>query len=248
MERLQKIIAKAGIASRRRAEALILDGRVRVNGTIVTKLGVKADPVKDYIKINGKRIAAQDKKIYLILNKPKGYITSVFDPEGRPTVMQLISGIKERLYPVGRLDYYTEGLLLLTNDGGLAHKLMHPRYEIEKKYLAKVKGSPSDGEIKKIESGGVPVSGGVSAPCQIRALRKTAQNAWFELILHEGKKREVRVLMDNIGHPVLKLKRVGYAHLKLGTLPSGAYRHLTEREVEGLEKRVLLAEQKKRVS
>ena len=248
MERLQKIIAKAGIASRRHAEALILDGKVRVNGAIITELGVKADPSCDSIKINGKRIAPQSKNVYLILNKPKGYITSVSDPEGRPTVMQLISGIKERLYPVGRLDYYTEGLLLLTNDGGLAHKLMHPRYEIEKKYLAKVKGSPSAGEIKNIESGGIPVTGGVSAPCQIRALRKTTQNSWFELILHEGKKREIRVLMDNIGHQVLKLKRVGYAHLKLGTLPPGAYRHLTEREVEGLEKRVALAEKTKTVS
>jgi pseudouridine synthase len=241
MERLQKIIAKAGIASRRAAEALILDGKVRVNGTIVTELGVKADPVKDYIKINGKRIGAQDKKVYLILNKPKGYITSVSDPDGRPTVMQLIAGIKERLYPVGRLDYYTEGLLLLTNDGELANKLMHPRYGIEKKYLAKVKGTPSESEIKKLALGGIPVAGALSAPCQIRALRKTAQNAWFELILHEGRKREVRVLMDNIGHTVLKLKRVQYAHLKLGTLPPGAYRYLTEREVEGLEKRVLLA-------
>ena len=248
MERLQKIIAKAGIASRRAAEVLILDGKVRVNGVIVTELGVRADPLKDYIKINGKRIAAQSKNVYLILNKPKGYITSVSDPEGRPTVMQLITGIKERLYPVGRLDYYTEGLLLLTNDGELANKLMHPRYGIEKKYLAKVKGTPSESEIKKLALGGVPVAGSLSAPCQIRALRKTEQNAWFELILHEGKKREVRVLMDNIGHTVLKLKRVQYAHIKLGTLPPGAYRHLTEREVEGLEKRVMVAEQKKAVA
>ncbi|MBI3359164.1 MAG: rRNA pseudouridine synthase [Nitrospirae bacterium] len=248
MERLQKIIAMAGIASRRHAEELILDGRVRVNGAVITELGSKADPLQDHIKVNGKHLAAPSKNLYLILNKPKGYITSVSDPEGRPTVMQLISGIKERLYPVGRLDYYTEGLLLLTNDGGLAHKLMHPRYGIEKRYLAKVKGMPSEGEIKQLASGGVPVSGGVSAPCQIRAVRKTTQNAWFELILHEGKKREVRVLMDNIGHQVLKLKRVGYAHLKLGTLPPGAYRHLTEREVEGLTKRVLLAEQNKTVS
>lgn len=248
MERLQKIIAKAGIASRRHAEIMILEGKVQVNGAIVTELGVKADPSKDYIKIGGKRIAPPAKNIYLILNKPKGYITSVSDPEGRPTVMQLIAGIKERLYPVGRLDYYTEGLLLLTNDGDLANKLMHPRYEIEKIYLAKVKGTPSEGEIRKLALGGVPVAGGRSAPCQIRALRRTEQNAWFELTLREGKKREVRVLMDNIGHQVLKLKRVGYAHLKLGTLPPGAYRYLTEREVEGLEKRVLLAEQKKKVS
>jgi pseudouridine synthase len=238
MERLQKIIAKAGIASRRKAEELILEGCVQVNGAIITEAGTKADPLKDHIKVNGKLLSSPRKKIYFILNKPKGYITSVSDPEGRPTVMQLVSGVKERLYPVGRLDYYTEGLLLLTNDGDLAHKLMHPRFGIEKKYWAKVKGAPSEGSVNKIAAGGVSLSAGVSAPCVIRSIRKTDQNTWLEIILHEGKKREIRVLMDKIGHPVLKLKRIGYAHLKLGTLPLGAYRPLTAREVEGLEKRV----------
>ncbi|MEK7748045.1 MAG: pseudouridine synthase [Nitrospirota bacterium] len=238
MERLQKIIAQAGITSRRGAETLIMEGSVRVNGQVVTELGVKADPLKDHIKVNGKLLCAPRKKLYFILNKPKGYITSVSDPEGRPTVMQLLSGVRERLYPVGRLDYYTEGLLLLTNDGDLAHKLMHPSFEIEKKYWAKVKGVPSEGAINKIAAGGIPVAGGVSAPCKIRLTEKNDNNSWLELILHEGKKREIRVLMDQIGHFVLKLKRVGYAHLKLGTLPIGAYRPLTEREVEGLEKRV----------
>ncbi|MEK7702730.1 MAG: pseudouridine synthase [Nitrospirota bacterium] len=240
MERLQKIIAQAGIASRRAAETLILEGAVRVNGQVVTELGVKADPLKDHIKVNGKLLLAPRKKLYFILNKPKGYITSVSDPEGRPTVMQLVSGVKERLYPVGRLDYYTEGLLLLTNDGNLAHKLMHPSFEVEKKYLAKVKGVPSEGELNKIAAGGISVAGGMSAPCKIRLIETTDENknTWLELILHEGKKREIRTMMDKIGHFVLKLKRVGYAHLKLGTLPLGAYRPLTEREVAGLEKRV----------
>ncbi len=238
MERLQKVIARAGMASRRHAEALIQEGRVVVNGARITTLGTTVDPFKDHIKVDGKRIQPETKKVYLLLNKPKGVITSVHDPEGRPTVMQLVPKGKERLYPIGRLDFYTEGLLLLTNDGDLSHQLMHPRFEIEKRYWAKVKGTPTEGQINKVEQGGMPLPTGKSAPCKIRSIPrgKGTKNSWLELILHEGKKREVRRLLEKIGHPVLKLKRVGYANLTLGTLPTGAARPLTPKEVEGLRK------------
>ncbi len=239
IERLQKVLANAGIASRRRAEEMMMQGRVTVNGEVITQLGVKVDPSKSHIKVDGKRIQTEKDTLYVLLNKPKGYITSVSDPEGRPTVMQLIPKIKERLYPVGRLDYYTEGLLLLTNDGLLANKLMHPRFGVEKKYLAKVKGCPTEDQIKKVERGGIALPEGKSADCRIRLIRQGDKNCWLEIILHEGKKREVRRLMAKIGHPVLKLKRVGYAHLKLGTLPIGAHRLLTAGEIAGLQKIIL---------
>jgi pseudouridine synthase len=240
MERLQKVIANAGIASRRHAELMIQQGKVSVNGAIITALGTTVDPFKDHIKVNGKLLQTQSKKVYLLLNKPKGYITSVSDPEGRPTVMQLIPKSKERLYPVGRLDFYTEGLLLLTNDGELSNRLMHPRFEVEKRYWAKVKGCPTEEQIKKVERGGVTIPVGKSAPCSIRLITrgKGTENRWLELILHEGKKREVRHLMEKIAHPVLKLKRVGYGNLKLGSLPIGEYRSLTWDEVEGLKRLV----------
>src|SRR5581483_1501316 len=235
MERLQKVIAKAGIASRRHAEDLIVEGKVQVNGKVVTELGTKVDPAKDHIKVDGKRIQVESQKIYLLLNKPKGYITSVQDPEGRPTVMDLIVEVKERVYPVGRLDYDTEGLLLFTNDGDLARALMHPSTEVEKTYWAKVKGRLTEEEMKRVEQGGISLPEGKTAPCKIRFLRSTAENEWVEIILHEGKKRQVRMVMEKIGHPVAKLKRVGYAFLKLGNMPLGAYRYLSPIEVGKLK-------------
>ncbi|HZR45289.1 MAG TPA: pseudouridine synthase, partial [Candidatus Manganitrophaceae bacterium] len=234
-ERLQKVIARAGIASRRHAEDLIVEGKVQVNGKVVTELGTKVDPAKDHIKVDGKRIQVESQKIYLLLNKPKGYITSVQDPEGRPTVMDLIVEVKERVYPVGRLDYDTEGLLLFTNDGDLARALMHPSTEVEKTYWAKVKGRLTEEEMKRVEQGGISLPEGKTAPCKIRFLRSTAENEWVEIILHEGKKRQVRMVMEKIGHPVAKLKRVGYAFLKLGNMPLGAYRYLSPIEVGKLK-------------
>jgi 23S rRNA pseudouridine2605 synthase len=235
MERLQKVIAKAGIASRRHAEEMIVQGKVQVNGKIVTELGTKVDPVRDHVKVDGRRIQVASHQIYLLLNKPKGYITSVQDPEGRPTVMDLIAEIKERVYPVGRLDYDTEGLLLFTNDGDLARALMHPSTEVEKTYWAKVKGRLTEEEMKKVERGGISLPEGKTAPCRIRFLRQTTENEWVEIILHEGKKRQVRMMMEKIGHPVAKLKRVGYAFLKLGSLPLGDYRFLSPAEIGKLK-------------
>jgi 23S rRNA pseudouridine2605 synthase len=235
IERLQKFIAKAGIASRRHAEELIVQGKVQVNGKVVTELGTKVDPAKDHVKVDGKRIQVDPHKIYLLLNKPRGYITSVQDPEGRPTVMELIAEVKERVYPVGRLDYDTEGLLLFTNDGDLARMLMHPSSEVEKTYWAKVKGHLTEEELKKVERGGISLPEGKTAPCKIRFLRQTSEKDWVEIILHEGKKRQVRMMMEKIGHPVDKLKRVGYAFLKIGNMPLGAYRYLSPAEVGKLK-------------
>jgi len=235
IERLQKVIAKAGIASRRHAEKMILDGRVQVNGAIVTQLGTKVDISKDHIKVNGKRIQPEPYKIYLLLNKPKGYITSVHDPEGRPTVMDLIPDVKERVYPVGRLDYDSEGLLLLTNDGDLVGALMHPRSGIDKTYWVKVKGHLTEEKIKKVAQGGISLPGGKSAPARIRPLRKTSEHDWVEIIMHEGRRRQIRLMIEKIGHDVLKLKRVGYAFLELGDLAPGEYRRLTPAEVKRLK-------------
>jgi pseudouridine synthase len=235
LERLQKVIAKAGIASRRHAEEMILEGRVQVNGAVVTQLGTKVDMNKDHIKVNGKRIQVESHKIYLLLNKPKGYITSVHDPQGRPTVMNLIPEIKERVYPVGRLDYDSEGLLLLTNDGDLAGALMHPRSGIDKTYWVKVKGHLTEEKIKKVAQGGISLPGGKSAPARIRPLRKTSEHDWVEIVMHEGRRRQIRFMIEKIGHDVLKLKRVGYAFLELGDLAPGEYRRLTPAEVKRLK-------------
>ncbi|MFY9270295.1 MAG: pseudouridine synthase [Candidatus Manganitrophaceae bacterium] len=236
LERLQKAIAKAGITSRRQAEEMILEGRVQVNGKVVTELGTKVDLAKDYVKVDQKRISIEPHKVYLLLNKPKEYITSLRDPQGRPTVIDLVRDIKERVYPVGRLDYDSEGLLLLTNDGDLAEALMHPRSGIEKKYWVKVKGHLTQERIEKVARGGISLPGGKSAPCRIRPLRNTSEHDWVEIILHEGKRRQIRLMMEKIHHPVLKLKRVGYAFLRLEEdLPPGHYRRLLPLEVKRLK-------------
>ncbi len=236
MERLQKIIARAGIASRRHAETLILEGAVSVNGAVVTTLGTKVDPARDHVKVHGKGIPPQTRSVYLLLNKPKGHITSVSDPQGRPTVMDLIPDVTERVYPVGRLDYDSEGLLVLTNDGELAQKLMHPRHEVEKRYWVKVSGHPTEATLRKVAQGGISIPTGRTAPCQVRSLSETEEYSWLEVALHEGKNREIRRVMEKIGHPVNKLKRVGYAFLKIGNLSPGAYRHLTPDEVARLQR------------
>ncbi len=234
-DRLQKIIAQAGLASRREAETMIAEGRVVLNGAIVTEAGVKADPEKDHIRVDGKLIKKPPRKVYLMLNKPKRCITTRSDPEGRQTVMDLIRDVKERVSPVGRLDYDTEGLLLLSNDGDLANALMHPKNEIEKTYWAKVRGQMSEATLLKVARGGISLPTGKTAPCKIRPLHNTSENGWVELILHEGKKREIRRVLERVGHPVVKLKRVAYAFLKLRGLASGNYRHLTTYEVKKLQ-------------
>ena len=232
-ERIQKIISAAGIASRRAAEELIRDGRVKVNGTVVTELGSKADPSKDHIKVDGKLIKPQQPQTNLILNKPVGFVTTMSDPEGRPIVQDLLKNVKVRVYPVGRLDYNTEGLLLLTNDGDFAHLVTHPKHELPKRYLAKIKGALSDAAVERLETG-IFLVDGKTAPARVRRLRKEEANSWVEITIHEGKKRQVRRMFDHVGHSVIKLRRVRVGNLALGDLPPGAFRHLTGEEVKAL--------------
>ncbi|MHB8481382.1 MAG: pseudouridine synthase [Nitrospiria bacterium] len=240
LERIQKIISTAGIASRRKAEEYILEGLVTVNGKSVTELGARADAGKDHIKVNGKLINPRQQKVYLLLNKPKNYITTLHDPEGRPTVLSLLKGVKGRVYPVGRLDYDTEGLLLLTNDGELANALMHPKKEIQKTYQVKVKGVLEDAKIKKLEEG-VFLLGKKTAPAVVKKQGKTEENSWIELTIHEGKNRQIKKMLFKLDHPVLKIRRVRYAFLELKDLPVGKYRFLDSSEIKKLKSLVLSA-------
>ncbi len=233
-ERLQKIISAAGTASRRAAEELIVEGRVRVNGKVVTELGTKADPNKDHIKVDGKLINPKQPQTYIMLNKPPGYVTTMSDPEGRPTVHDLLKGIKVRVYPVGRLDYNTEGMLLLTNDGDFAHLITHPSHELPKTYLAKIKGVLDDKIVHELENG-VFLEDGKTAPAKVKRVRKEEANSWVEITIREGRKRQVRRMFDRVGRSVIRLKRIRTGNLSLGDLPAGQYRHLTPVEVRVLK-------------
>ena len=241
-QRLQKIIAAAGIASRRRAEELITQGRVTVNGAVVTELGSKADPERDHVKVDGKLLRGPERNVYLLLNKPKGYVTTVSDPEGRPTVMDLVRHVGERIYPVGRLDYASEGLLLLTNDGALANHLTRAASHVPKTYLVKVSGQPTEEDIHKLRRGlrigSKPGAHHVepvrTAPAQVRLVRE-ADNPWYELTLIEGKNRQIRRMFEEIGHHVEKIRRVRYGPLTLD-VPPGEFRVLSPKEVELLQR------------
>ncbi len=233
-ERLQKIIAAAGIASRRKAEEMITSGRVAVNGQTVTELGTKADPEHDHIRVDGKLLHGAQQRVYVLLNKPKGYVTTVRDPEGRPTVMTLLRGIKARVYPVGRLDYASEGLLLLTNDGDLALTLMKAASHVPKTYMVKVSGKPVAEDIAKLRAGvSIPTEDGrrriKTAPAKIETIRDAA-NPWYEVTLIEGRNRQIRRMFEQIGHHVEKIKRVRYGPLELD-VPPGEYRLLKPQEV-----------------
>ncbi|HLA48445.1 MAG: pseudouridine synthase [Nitrospinae bacterium RIFCSPLOWO2_12_39_16] len=231
--RLQKIISQAGISSRREAERLIIEGRVLVNGNVVRELGAKADPRTDDIRVDGKKIKKEEQKIYILLNKPKGCITTVKDDRGRPTVIDLLRGVKKNVYPVGRLDFNTEGILLLTNDGDFAQHLAHPRHKIPKTYSVKISGVPTEKELRKL-SDGVVVFKRKTAPAQVRFDRTTGNNSWLTITLHEGKKRQIRRMCEIIGHPVIKLKRIKYGFLELGNLKPGEYRSLSSQEAKRL--------------
>ncbi len=235
MERLQKIIARAGIASRRKAEELILEGRVRINGRVVTELGTKADAEQDLIKVNGKRIHVPGgPKLYLMLNKPKSYISSTADPEGRRTVMQLLGRYRSRVYPVGRLDYASEGLLLFTNDGDFANLVLAAKSGIPKVYQVKLNANPSREDLERLRAG-VKLDGRLTASARLRCVRPGA-NPWFEVVLTEGRNQQVRRMFRRLGFLVEKLKRVKIGRLALGRLPAGKLRLLTDREVEGLRR------------
>lgn len=236
-ERLQKIIAAAGIASRRKAEELITGGLVSVNGQIVTELGTKADRDRDHIRVNGKLLHGAERHVYLLMNKPKGYVTTLRDPEGRPTVMDLLRGVGARVYPIGRLDYASEGLLLLTNDGELANRMMKAASHVPKTYMVKVAGNPTGEGLGRLREGiSIPSNRGKrvrTAPAKIRVIRESA-NPWYEVTLIEGKNRQIRRMFEEIGHHVEKIKRVRYGPLELDVHP-GKFRKLTVEEVSKLK-------------
>lgn len=229
-ERLQKILAKAGIASRRKSEELILEGRVAVDGKVINKLGLKVDPTNAVITFDGAPVIFEE-KIYLLLNKPTGYVTTLSDTHGRPIVTDLLPDIAQRVFPVGRLDYETEGALILTNDGKLGQYIQHPRYEVNKTYKATVTGIPSGKKIHQLEKG-VLIEGYRTWPAKVQILERRKTETVIELIIHEGKKRQVRKMMGAIGHPVKRLKRTAYGNLKMGTLQRGKYRLLSKKDLK----------------
>ena len=239
-ERLQKLLAHAGIASRRKAEQLILEGRVTVNGAVVTELGTKADAGRDHVKVDGKHIRAQEKPVYIALNKPKNVVSTVSDPQGRPTVMDLIHGVRARVYPVGRLDYASEGLLLLTNDGEFAKRIMAPATHIAKTYLVKANGSLT-GEHEAKFRAGVPIEGKRTAPATLKMIRNTG-NPWYEVRLIEGRQNQIRLMFKHFGRLVEKLRRVKIGFLELGTLRPGEFRHLSPAEVARFRKLLKIEE------
>jgi 23S rRNA pseudouridine2605 synthase len=233
-DRLQKILSRAGVTSRRKAEALIVEGRVTVNGTAITELGSKADLNVDHIKVDGKLLHAPRRMVYILLNKPVNYVTTVSDPEGRPTVMDLVHGLKERVFPVGRLDYHSEGLLLLTNDGDLTNGITSASHHIPKTYLVKVNGSLTAEQEEQFRSG-IPVEGRMTAPAGLKLIRR-AENPWYEVRLIEGRKNQIRVMFKHCGRLVEKLKRVRIGFLELGPLKPGEFRHLSREEVERFQR------------
>jgi 23S rRNA pseudouridine2605 synthase len=236
LERLQKIIAASGVASRRKAEELIAAHRVTLNGEVVTEMGTKADPASDKIAIDGAPIPSREEFLYFALNKPKGFVTTVNDPQGRPTVMDLMRGVAERVYPVGRLDYASEGLLLMTNDGALAQKLTKAGSHVPKTYLVKISGKPDEKALARLRAGiTIELDDGRRIKTSAAAIRlaEDAANPWYEVVLIEGRNRQIRRMFDRVGHHVEKIRRV-----KLGTLsldvPPGKFRRLTRKEVEQL--------------
>jgi 23S rRNA pseudouridine2605 synthase len=229
-ERLQKILSRTGVTSRRKAEQLILEGRVFVNGAAVTELGSKADLDRDHVKVDGRLLHNPKRMVYLVLNKPTECVTTVSDPQGRATVMDLLRGVKERVYPVGRLDYHSEGLLLLTSDGEFANAITSSAYHIPKTYLVKVNGTLSS-EQEQAFRDGLPIMGRRTAPAGLKLMHR-AENPWYEVRLVEGRKNQIRTMFKHLGRLVEKLKRVKIGPLELGPLKPGQFRHLSQEEVE----------------
>ncbi|AUS96236.1 pseudouridine synthase [Clostridium thermosuccinogenes] len=230
--RLQKYIAECGVASRRKSEELIKQGRVKVNGIPVSEMGVKVSD-EDVVEVDGRRISLEQKKVYIMLNKPVGYISSVRDQFSRNTVVDLIKGVKERIYPVGRLDYDTSGLLLLTNDGDFAFRLTHPKHEMKKTYIAEVEGVPDSNDIESFQNG-LRIEDYVTSPAELTVLEKKKSSSMVKVVIHEGKNRQVRKMCDAIGHPVISLKRIAIGDLYLKGLPEGQWRYLKEEEIKML--------------
>ncbi len=238
LERLQKIIAHAGFASRREAETMIREGRVTVNGRVVTELGSRADAANDHIKVDGKLITRAETHRYILLYKPREVMTTVSDPQGRKTVIDLIKGVRERIYPVGRLDFHSEGLILLTNDGDLAFKVSHPQHGSVKTYHVKVRGVPEDRLVDKLQRG-ITIDGRRTLPCEIARMKTTGRrddegNSWFEVKLREGRTQQIRKMFQAVGHPVSKLRRVAIGPISDARLQPGTWRELSRTEVKML--------------
>ena len=235
-QRLQKILAQAGVASRRGAEEIIRAGRVRVDGVVVDQMGTKADPTRQEILVDGKPLAGREQYEYWMVHKPAGVVSTVRDPEGRTRVVDLLPAeVNARLYPVGRLDLESEGLMLLTNDGPLAHRLMHPRFQVAKNYRVWVKGFVGPEALERLRRG-VPIEGGVSAPARVHVKSASRARSKLTMVITEGRKREIRQMCREVGNPVKRLLRVGLGPLRLGDLPPGAVRRLTPREIRDLKK------------
>ena len=229
--RLQKFMAYCGVGSRRKCEDLIRQGRVYVNGSKVKEMGILIDPAKDIVSLDRKHVLKMvEKKIYIMLNKPQGTITSVHDPQGRKTVLDCINWKNGRIYPVGRLDYDTEGLLILTNDGEFAYMMTHPKYEIEKEYYCVVKGFPKPADLDRLRQG-LDIGGFVTSTAKVEYLAKKKENSVFRLVIHEGKKRQVRRMFKAIGHPVVYLRRDRIGNLTLGKLKPGDWRYIANEEI-----------------
>lgn len=235
MERLQKYIARCGITSRRKAEKMIINGLVKVNGKIVTELGFKVAPGKDLVEIKNQKISTPDAYVYYLLNKPRQVVTTLSDPRGRRKIIDLLPEVKERIYPVGRLDYNSEGLLLLTNDGQLTNRLTHPRYGITKTYLVLVEGQVNKNTIRKLAKG-ILLEDGPTYPAKVKLLEVRPQTTLLKITISEGRNRQIRRMCKHVDHPVISLKRICFGPLELGDLKSGAYRKLNNEEIKVLKK------------
>ena len=237
-ERLQKILAHAGIASRRAAEGLIASGHVRVNGRIVTELGISADPRKDKIEVDGRRIVLE-KPAYFVLHKPRGVVSTLSDPEGRPHLGEILQQLGARVYPVGRLDFHTSGVLLVTNDGELTEALLHPRKDVPKIYVAKLRGHVTVEDLDRLRNGVVLDDGHKTKPADVFVLREEDRNTWVQITLFEGKNRQIHRMGEAIGHPVLRLARMSFAGITAEGLRPGQWRELEARELEKLKKQYI---------
>ena len=231
--RLQKVIAESGLASRRKAEEMIAQGRVTVNGAVVCELGTKVDPEKDHVKVDGRHLKPAPPQTFVMLNKPKNVVSTMSDPGGRGTIADLLPGVHVRVFPVGRLDFDSEGLMLLTNDGELAQLLLHPRHHVPKTYLVKVKGMLAPEHIDALETG-IMLDDGRTGPAVVKKVGKATENSWLEVTIFEGRKHQVKRMLDAVNHPVLKLKRIKFGPLTLGELSTGQYRYLTDREANAV--------------
>ncbi len=234
-ERLQKIIAKAGICSRRAAETLIREGKVSVDGVVVTEMGMKVDHRVQKIIADRVHVRFTEKKVYVLLNKPEGFVTTMSDPQGRPIVTSLVKKVPERIFPVGRLDFETKGALILTNDGELAQRIQHPSFEVKKTYVARIQGKPTEEEIKMLEEG-VELEGRLTSPAQVKVYRMGKKDSVLEITIHEGRKHQVRKMCQAIGHHCVELTRTAYGNLNLGSLPPGKFRYLTTKDIARITK------------